>query len=104
MQAEDLNVPLCRQARNDTNPGLKLLAVTVLTSMNQSQLKQLNIQQSVKASSGFSATHQSGVDGVVSSPLELELLRANLDPSDSNSRDSSSNSDQMNKKSDDSGS
>ena len=71
------------QARNDTNPGLKLLAVTVLTSMNQSQLKQLNIQQSVQKQviNLAQLSTQSGVDGVVSSPLELELLRANLDPS-----------------------
>ena len=71
------------QARNDTNPGLKLLAVTVLTSMNQSQLKQLNIQKSVQKQVVDLAqlSTQSGVDGVVSSPLELELLRANLDPS-----------------------
>ena len=31
-------------ARNETNPNLRLLAVTVLTSINQAQLNQLNIK------------------------------------------------------------
>lgn len=70
------------RARNDTNPKLKLLAVTVLTSINQEQLNQLNIKESVQKQVVDLAklSTQSGIDGVVSSPLELEMLRSNLDP------------------------
>ena len=33
---------------NETNPNLRLLAVTVLTSINQEQLNQLNIKKRPK--------------------------------------------------------
>ena len=70
------------RARNETNPNLRLLAVTVLTSINQAQLNQLNIKESVQKQVVDLAklSTQSGIDGVVSSPLELEMLRSNLDP------------------------
>lgn len=71
------------RAKNETNPQLRLLAVTVLTSMNQEQLSELNISQTVQQQVMDLAmlSTESGIDGVVSSPLELEILRKNLDPS-----------------------
>ena len=71
------------RARNETNPNLRLLAVTVLTSINQAQLNQLNIKESIQKQVVDLAklSTQSGVDGVVSSPLELGILRSSLDSS-----------------------
>ena len=71
------------QARDASNPNLKLLAVTVLTSMNQAQLEQLNIHTSVESQVQTLAklSTQSGIDGIVASPLELPMLRSELDPS-----------------------
>lgn len=70
-------------ARNETNPNLRLLAVTVLTSINQAQLNQLNIKKSIQKQVVDLAklSTQSGIDGVVSSPLELDILRSSLDSS-----------------------
>lgn len=71
------------RARNETNPNLRLLAVTVLTSINQAQLNQLNIKESIQKQVVDLAklSTQSGIDGVVSSPLELGILRSSLDSS-----------------------
>lgn len=71
------------RARNETNPNLRLLAVTVLTSINQAQLNQLNIKENIQKQVVDLAklSTQSGVDGVVSSPLELGILRSSLDSS-----------------------
>jgi orotidine-5'-phosphate decarboxylase len=71
------------KARDASNPNLKLLAVTVLTSMNQAQLEQLNIHTSVESQVQTLAklSTQSGIDGIVASPLELAMLRSELDPS-----------------------
>ena len=71
------------RARNETNPNLRLLAVTVLTSINQAQLNQLNIKKSIQKQVVDLAklSTQSGIDGVVSSPLELDILRSSLDSS-----------------------
>jgi orotidine-5'-phosphate decarboxylase len=71
------------RARNETNPNLRLLAVTVLTSINQAQLNQLNIKESIQKQVVDLAklSTKSGVDGVVSSPLELDILRSSLDSS-----------------------
>ena len=71
------------KARDASNPNLKLLAVTVLTSMNQAQLEQLNIHTSVESQVQTLAklSTQSGIDGIVASPLELPMLRSELDPS-----------------------
>jgi len=70
------------RARDESNPSLKLLAVTVLTSMNQAQLEQLNIRTSIESQVQTLAklSTQSGIDGIVASPLELPVLRSALDP------------------------
>jgi len=64
-------------AGNDTNPSLKLLGVTVLTSFDQYGLKATGIghslEKQVEILAGLSL--DSGLDGLVCSPHELELLR-----------------------------
>jgi orotidine-5'-phosphate decarboxylase len=68
------------KARDESNPNLKLLAVTVLTSMNQEQMEVLNITKPIQdqvldlAKMSIDAK----VDGIVSSTHELKLLRENL--------------------------
>ena len=68
------------KARDESNPNLKLLAVTVLTSMNQQQMETLNVykpvQDHVLDLAKFSVDAK--VDGIVSSTHELKLLRDNL--------------------------
>ncbi|MFL2835785.1 MAG: orotidine-5'-phosphate decarboxylase [Coraliomargaritaceae bacterium] len=65
------------KARDESNPNLKLLAVTVLTSMNQQQMETLNVVKPVQdqvldlAKISINAK----VDGIVSSTHELKLLR-----------------------------
>lgn len=66
------------KARADYAPKLNLLAVTVLTSMDQAQLSALNIKGSTENQVIHLAdiTIQSGIQGLVCSSLELPPLRA----------------------------
>ena len=68
------------KARDESNPNLKLLAVTVLTSMNQQQMEALNVnipvQDHVLDLAKISV--DANVDGIVSSTHELKLLRETL--------------------------
>ncbi len=59
-----------------------LIAVTVLTSMNQSALKQIGVQDELQNQVLRLAklTKESGLDGVVCSAQEAELLRKSLGP------------------------
>ena len=68
------------KARDESNPNLKLLAVTVLTSMNQEQMETLNVSKSVQDQVLDLAqlSIDAKVDGIVSSTHELKLLRENL--------------------------
>lgn len=68
------------KARNEYAPDLNLLAVTVLTSMNAEQLRSLNIKAEPAAQVEHLAnlSLQAGIQGLVCSPLELEMLRAHL--------------------------
>ena len=68
------------KARADHAPQLNLLAVTVLTSMNETQLRSLNIKATPEEQVLHLAdiTIHSGVQGLVCSSLELEPLRARL--------------------------
>ena len=68
------------KARDESNPNLKLLAVTVLTSMNQKQMETLNVSKSVQDQVLDLAqlSIDAKVDGIVSSTHELKLLRKNL--------------------------
>ena len=61
--------------QNDNHP--LLIAVTVLTSMNQSELNQIGIQTDLATHvmNLATLTHQAGIDGVVCSALEAQMLR-----------------------------
>lgn len=63
---------------NDTKP--LLIAVTVLTSMNQETLNQIGIQTDLPTHvlNLAKLTQQAGLDGVVCSALEAQMLRSNL--------------------------
>jgi len=65
------------KARADHAPNLNLLAVTVLTSMNEAQLNSLNVkatpEEQVMHLAGLSL--EAGVQGLVCSSLELDPLR-----------------------------
>ena len=68
--------------RNDHAQGLQLLAVTVLTSLHDEQLRSLNVSTSaahqVRHLAGLAL--RAGADGLVSSPLELSDLRKRFGP------------------------
>ena len=68
------------KARDESNPNLKLLAVTVLTSMNQQQIETLNVHKLVQdhVLDLAKLSVDAKVDGIVSSTHELKLLRDNL--------------------------
>ena len=63
---------------SDTKP--LLIAVTVLTSMNQETLNQIGIQTDLPTHvlNLAKLTQQAGLDGVVCSALEAQMLRSNL--------------------------
>ncbi len=63
---------------SDTKP--LLIAVTVLTSMNQETLNQIGIhtELSTHVLNLAKLTQQAGLDGVVCSALEAQMLRSNL--------------------------
>lgn len=64
---------------NDSNP--KLIAVTVLTSMGEDDLKEIGLTNSPAEQVKLLATltHDCGLDGVVCSPQEISLLRKDFD-------------------------
>ena len=68
------------KARDESNPNLKLLAVTVLTSMNQQQMEALNVNKPVQdhVLDLAKISVDANVDGIVSSTHELKLLRDTL--------------------------
>lgn len=68
------------KARDESNPNLKLLAVTVLTSMNQQQMEALNVNKPVQdhVLDLAKMSVDANVDGIVSSTHELKLLRETL--------------------------
>lgn len=70
------------RARQEHAPQLNLLAVTVLTSMNSAQLRSLNIQAETEAQVMHLAklSLDAGIQGLVSSSLELPPLRASFGP------------------------
>lgn len=70
------------RAREDHAPSMNLLAVTVLTSMNQSQLSAINVKASPEEQVIHLADHSlgAGVQGLVCSSLELAPLRAQFGP------------------------
>jgi len=70
------------KARNEQAANLRLLAVTVLTSMDDAQLRALKIGASAADQVRHLAGHslEAGADGLVCSPLELRDLRERFGP------------------------
>ena len=70
-------ISTAKQARDDSPSQAKLVAVTILTSFNQSQLAQIGmatpIPEQVQALGGLAI--ESGADGLVCSPHEITPLR-----------------------------
>lgn len=68
------------QAAEETNPKLLILGVTVLTSMNQEALNEVGVLKSPleQVSSLAKMGSQSGLKGLVCSPLEVEPLRKKM--------------------------
>jgi orotidine-5'-phosphate decarboxylase len=66
------------KARADYSPNLNLLAVTVLTSMDEAQLRSLNVLSTTEAHVKHLAdlSLNAGIQGLVCSSLELSPLRA----------------------------
>ncbi|MCJ0913611.1 MULTISPECIES: orotidine-5'-phosphate decarboxylase [Mammaliicoccus] len=65
----------------ETNPNAKLIAVTQLTSTTEQQMKdEQNIQSSINESVVHYAkmAHEAGLDGVVCSPLESNLIQEHI--------------------------
>ena len=69
-----------QQAVNDSATRPLLIAVTVLTSMNQQTLNQIGIHTDLATHvlNLAKLTQQAGLDGVVCSALEAQMLRSNL--------------------------
>ena len=70
------------QTRADHAPELNLLAVTVLTSMNDTQLHSLNVRKTTEEHVLHLAdmSLKSGIQGLVCSSLELKTLRDHFGP------------------------
>ena len=68
---------LCKSRLQDGGYDTLLIAVTVLTSMTQANLSELGIQRSMSEQVRHLAglTHDSGLDGVVCSAQEAQLLK-----------------------------
>jgi len=73
------NDSMLQAAANEKN-GLKILAVTVLTSLDQGDLEDLGFQCDVKAlvRSRAERALEIGCDGIISSGLEISSLRKDL--------------------------
>lgn len=67
-------------ARQSFRPKMTLLAVTVLTSMNQEALAETGIAAAPEGQVAVLAklAHKNGINGLVCSPLEIELIRREL--------------------------
>ena len=67
------------QAARESNPAMKIVAVTVLTSMDQDDLNEImhgNLQEQVVHLAGLAL--EAGCHGVVSSAREVKALRARM--------------------------
>ncbi|MCB1532700.1 MAG: orotidine-5'-phosphate decarboxylase [Alphaproteobacteria bacterium] len=74
---------MMRAAKDACAPGTKLLAVTILTSLDHAQLRAVGYEGQTVADSVkrlARLTKESGLDGVVCSALEIALLRESCGP------------------------
>ncbi len=70
----------CKKVATNCLPNAKLLAVTVLTSMNRQNLRSIGIDMEIieQVNNLANLAVESGISGIVSSPLELVKLRPKL--------------------------
>ena len=70
----------CAQVAKEFIPDTQLLAVTVLTSMNQANLNAIGVNTDIpeQVDNLAKLSVESGINGIVSSPLELVRLRPKL--------------------------
>jgi orotidine-5'-phosphate decarboxylase len=71
-------IDMMHAARDACDDDIKLLAVTVLTSLKNNDLKTMGYQLDIEELVALLATQtqKAGLDGVVCSPLEIKKLRA----------------------------
>jgi orotidine-5'-phosphate decarboxylase len=69
-----------KEARDHTNAGTKLLGITILTSLDKGQLEEIGLSASVNEEVSCLAqmAKATGLDGIVASPQEVNLLRQSL--------------------------
>ena len=77
----DIMMQAAKQALVDSHSDAKLIAVTVLTSMDQLQLNAVNVHETPENQVKHLAklTQVAGLDGIVCSAQEAEMLRQLLD-------------------------
>jgi len=70
------------EARDRTHPKMKILAVTVLTSMDQARMDEIGLGGDPQSASKrlAKAALDAGVDGIVCSALEVEMMRESFGP------------------------
>ena len=64
-----------KKAANEIDPNIKILAVTILTSLSKNQLSEMGFNLSVEETVLKLAKNSNGADGYVCSALEAKLLR-----------------------------
>jgi orotidine-5'-phosphate decarboxylase len=73
-------IEAAKKARDESGSEVKLIAVTILTSINEGILTEIGLQGPIskRVNALGKMAVESGVDGLVCSPLELNILRENL--------------------------
>jgi len=67
-----------KKAANVLDPNIKILAVTVLTSISQNELSKMGTNSSIEEMVIQLAKNSSDADGYVASPLEAKALREKI--------------------------
>ena len=72
------SIKKAKEAAKQLNPNLKILAVTLLTSINRSELKSWQINNKVEDLVLNLAKNSSEADGFIASGMESKMLRENF--------------------------